>query len=371
MHRIRSSAFSLIVLAGGAAQAANIQSVVATPTATPQGQVQITVTKAGAGNCGARLLLGDGEIIAPFGFGTNPRTFTHTYAQPGSYTVTAQPRKKGNLGKCGGSAKTANVTVSSGGATSGRGVAAPATSERAPLKPVPVPVQAAPDEDRSLQGFRSVDVTPFATFAEVRVKLTFRADTITLTATPQVTGNASPVSTSTTNTSGGKLTLLGLTPARTYSYEVVTTGDVNIARTGTFTTRNRTVKLVVEEYHAVDDGDDTSDGDFKFTFSQPGLPSMTISHVIGTGDSVHANDELLFRKVQKDPFRLTVKVRESDEGSPTTSGSEIEQWRDFSLSGIGEPGGGKIPFQWDVNQTAGQNPFRVLIKGHLRVSFSQ
>ncbi len=108
--------------------AGNIQQVTATPNAVSPGQpVQIDVLRGGSGNCGAMVRFGDGEKTDPFGFGANPRVFTHSYATPGSYTVSAQPKRRGNLDPCSGPTRTTVVTVSSGGGG--------AVLERAPIGP--------------------------------------------------------------------------------------------------------------------------------------------------------------------------------------------------------------------------------------------
>ena len=128
----RSLVRSLLASAGllglaATAHAGNIQQVTATPNTVGPGQpVQIQVTRGGSGNCGARVQFGDGAATDPFGFGSNPRSFTHSYANPGTYTITAQPRRRGNLDPCNGSPKTTTVTVGSGGG---------AVFERAPVVP--------------------------------------------------------------------------------------------------------------------------------------------------------------------------------------------------------------------------------------------
>ncbi len=114
-HRLCAGAFATaaIVLGAGAAWAGSIHSVqTASSRITPGTPIQITVKRGGSGNCGARLVLGDGNVIGPFGFGTNPRVFSHSFANEGVYTITAQPRKHGSLAKCNGNARTTELIVS-------------------------------------------------------------------------------------------------------------------------------------------------------------------------------------------------------------------------------------------------------------------
>ena len=144
-RRAVGALFALTLLVGGTAQAARIEGVTASPGSTPpNAPVQVTVLKSGSGSCGALLDFGDGQSRGPFGFNTNPRVFTHPYAQPGTYTITAKPRKKGNLAACKGGPKTATVTVASPGGQGTALEAGPAPSRNLERKPQPMKAGAAP-----------------------------------------------------------------------------------------------------------------------------------------------------------------------------------------------------------------------------------
>jgi hypothetical protein len=64
-------------------------------------------------NCGMRLSWGDGtntddKVNQPQDV---PKVSSHTYAKPGTYTITAEPKHKGSTLKCAGKNMTTTVTV--------------------------------------------------------------------------------------------------------------------------------------------------------------------------------------------------------------------------------------------------------------------
>ncbi len=64
-------------------------------------------------NCGMRLSWGDGtntddKINQPQ---DSPKVSSHTYAKPGTYTITAEPKRKDSSLKCAGKNMTTTVTV--------------------------------------------------------------------------------------------------------------------------------------------------------------------------------------------------------------------------------------------------------------------
>jgi plastocyanin len=98
---------------------------------------QLEVASNGGMNCGLRINWGDGavsddKINQPQ---DNPKVLTHQYTQPGSYNVTAEPKRVGSSLKCGGQNKTAAVTVVA--APVAAPAAAPAASTAKPMAAAP------------------------------------------------------------------------------------------------------------------------------------------------------------------------------------------------------------------------------------------
>ncbi len=105
----------VLAIASGAALAANkIEGVTVAPATIKAGSsVTITVTgdETQGNNCGFRINYGDGD-----GFDVKvvnrdqfPRTFTKTYARPGTYTISAAGKKVTSHFPCTGGAKTTLV----------------------------------------------------------------------------------------------------------------------------------------------------------------------------------------------------------------------------------------------------------------------
>lgn len=373
----------ILLLLADAASAANIQQVTATPSSAGVGaQVQISVQKGGSGNCGALLLFGDGATFGPFGFGSNPRVFTHSYAQAGTYTITAQPKKKGNLAKCNGAARTTTVTITGGGGGGGkRPVAVPGGrptigKKRAPMKRQ----QRDPDDGKIIKVIKAVDVKPYANSVDFWIQLGADAR-VTVTATPQEAApNPSPVSVSKKLTAGKhtKFRLDGVSPGTAYKYKVVVNNQGGtFTKEGPFRTKKRSVRIVVREVHAIDDGDDTDAGEFGFTlhgYENPnGLyqPRVDFNHDISTGTMVNSNESVTFENVRERSLKVGVSVSESDSGFGNrgdASTRHFEKNLNLGWANDRKPGTQTRALSWDVKK-GGDNAFHVVMKVELRVSY--
>jgi len=110
------------------AQAGNINGIRVDPPSIVAGQqAQVTVDGQDEGNCGLRVEYGNGDVdVTRMSAGKDnfPRSFMHTFAGPGTFTVTAKGGREGSTLGCAGEAK-ATITV-------------------APAPPPPAPVVAAP-----------------------------------------------------------------------------------------------------------------------------------------------------------------------------------------------------------------------------------
>ena len=102
------------LLAAGAAHAGKISAVRAdTPSIVAGTQAKITVDGEDEAICGLRLEYGNGDVdVTKMNAGKDmfPRVFTHTYAQPGTFTIVAKGGRDGNTLGCTGNA-TATITV--------------------------------------------------------------------------------------------------------------------------------------------------------------------------------------------------------------------------------------------------------------------
>ena len=97
--------------------AQTLSGVTAAPAQAKVGEpVKATMTfdvKDNVLNCGMRLSWGDGtntddKINQPQ---DSPKVSSHTYAKPGTYTITAEPKRKDSSLKCSGKNLTTTVTV--------------------------------------------------------------------------------------------------------------------------------------------------------------------------------------------------------------------------------------------------------------------
>jgi hypothetical protein len=97
------------MLAAPLAQAGNIAGIrVDPPTATVGQQVTVIVDGQDEGNCGLRLEYGNGDVdVTRMSAGKDnfPRTFVHTFAGPGTFTMTAKGGRDGSTMSCAGEAK--------------------------------------------------------------------------------------------------------------------------------------------------------------------------------------------------------------------------------------------------------------------------
>jgi len=96
------------------AQAGSINGIRVDPSSVVTGQqVQVTVEGQDEGQCGLRLEYGNGDVdVTRMSAGKDnfPRSFTHTFAGPGTFTVTAKGGRDGSTMGCSGEAKaTINV----------------------------------------------------------------------------------------------------------------------------------------------------------------------------------------------------------------------------------------------------------------------
>ena len=96
------------------AQAGSIGGIRLDPPTVVTGQpVQVTIEGQDEGNCGLRLEYGNGDVdVTRMSAGKDnfPRVFSHTYAGPGTFTVTAKGGRDGSTMGCTGEAK-ATITV--------------------------------------------------------------------------------------------------------------------------------------------------------------------------------------------------------------------------------------------------------------------
>ena|GEM_PF-1258174 len=102
-------------LAAPLAHAGNIAGIRIDPPNVMTGQqVQVTVDGQDEGNCGLRVEYGNGDVdVTRMSAGKDnfPRSFMHTFAGPGTFTVTAKGGRDGTTMGCSGEAK-ATIVVS-------------------------------------------------------------------------------------------------------------------------------------------------------------------------------------------------------------------------------------------------------------------
>ncbi len=160
-----------LVMASGAAHALNkIESVRVEPAGIKAGSsVTITVTgdETQGNNCGLRINYGDGDgldvkVVDKDQF---PRTFTKTYARPGTYTVSAEGKKVTSHFGCIGRAR---VTLVVDALSTSAPAPTPAPVPVAP--PVSAPAASSPPAARTVgagcpQGYQASYVAPGGTYS--------------------------------------------------------------------------------------------------------------------------------------------------------------------------------------------------------------
>jgi hypothetical protein len=139
MKRTFLIASALTILSGAAFAANKLESVKLEPARIKAGSsVTITVTgdETQGNNCGFRINYGNGEGIDVKVTNNDqfPRTFTKTYPQPGTYTVSAESKKVTSHFGCSGGAK-ATLVVEALPAPAPVAAPAPATTMTTPAVP--------------------------------------------------------------------------------------------------------------------------------------------------------------------------------------------------------------------------------------------
>ena len=121
------------------AQSSSINSVKVAPATALVGQpVRVTVEGEVAGVCGLRVEYGNGDVdVTKMSESGDrfPRSFNKSYAQPGTYTITAKGGRDGMTFGCPGEAKT-TVTINA--------APKPAPAPEPPKAPAPPPPPPAP-----------------------------------------------------------------------------------------------------------------------------------------------------------------------------------------------------------------------------------
>lgn len=124
----------------GAAHAGKVTGVKAEPATIVAGtETKVTVDGEDENICGLRVEYGNGDVdVTKMSQGKDmfPRSFTHKYASPGTFTITAKGGRDGSTGSCQGSATT-TITVT---APPPKPAAAPAASAAAAAAAAPAPV---------------------------------------------------------------------------------------------------------------------------------------------------------------------------------------------------------------------------------------
>ncbi len=319
IHPLRCACLALALacafaLTAAAGQAAQIQWITASPTSVaPGGQVTITVKKSGSGNCGARIVIqrpGDpATIIGPFGFGTNPRVFTHTFAEAGTYDVIARPKKKGNLAACNGSEKATSVTVSSGGGGSrptgvfqksrDRVLTKKKPGDPGTMRPAATAGSIAKD-GLKVKLITGVQVKPSASSADfvVTTSVPARFSLHVLYAYPTKVCDRHYDGPGGTASIGGRrkhweTMVATLEPNRSYHFEICAETEKNVFEhyVGSFFTGRRTASVSINKVHIIDDGDAgiAGEGEMLFFFWVNGqaLPSSAVN--LSSGDTWNPN----------------------------------------------------------------------------------
>lgn len=140
-----------VAMISSAAFAANKIEGVTVSSAGIKAGTSVTITVAGdetqGSNCGFRINYGDGQgldvkVVNKDQF---PRTFSHTYAQPGNYTVSAEGKKVTSHLACAGGAKATLVVEAAAPAAAAATPAVAAAPGAAPaVKPGAKPVGVCP-----------------------------------------------------------------------------------------------------------------------------------------------------------------------------------------------------------------------------------
>lgn len=114
MSRLQRIAACAALLAAAQAHAGKVTDVRAEPSTIVAGsQAKITVEGEDENVCGLRVEYGTGDVdVTKMAIGRDnfPRSFMHTYAQPGTYTIIAKGGRDGHTLGCLGNAKT-TITV--------------------------------------------------------------------------------------------------------------------------------------------------------------------------------------------------------------------------------------------------------------------
>lgn len=229
------------------------------PVAT-NAPVTVTVSKTGQ-NCSFRINYGDGPGNGPHGF---PFSETHTYSQPGSYTISVWGVNGGGPPACNGGTETTQVTVTGNGNRPGNGgtvsiMEAPHSSDLGAKKP---------------EGIKLAKLTThgIVTPAKDHAKFTISANrsanlnlrVFALIPPPHRRCDESYSPLRAMPSFGKKLhwnaQIVGLSPSKTHYWEVCANdgmGDTAMD-SGTFKTGNRKVEVHFDMVKITDDSDSST-----------------------------------------------------------------------------------------------------------------
>jgi hypothetical protein len=113
MNKWTFTASALLAISAQAQTLSGIKVEPAQPKVGEAVKITLDFTNADNPNCGMKIVFGDGNATeAKINQAKDvPFVQMHTYAKPGSYTVTAEPKRAGSSLKCAGKNLTAALTV--------------------------------------------------------------------------------------------------------------------------------------------------------------------------------------------------------------------------------------------------------------------
>ncbi|MBW2243774.1 MAG: PKD domain-containing protein [Deltaproteobacteria bacterium] len=331
LRALRSLAFGFLLAVAGSTAAwavpGKLTGVTASPNPAPKNTaVSVTLTKTGAG-CGFKIHFGDGPGVGPFVFTGGSKVLTHTYSQPGTYTIQAWGKAKGSKQACKGGTKVGQVTVINASPNPGGN----GQIQKAPAKGVGNLKFKAPMKAQLTNLTTHAIVTPAKNHAKFNVtanrESTLKLRVFALIPPPNRRCDETLPPLKATFALGKKkqwsTKILGLAPSRKHYWEVCAKdsfGQTAMA-SGTFKTGDRRVEVSFDMIKITDDSDDLGDGELFFIFEAGGKKKNHDPGEQGTGDLFFTGKSIT---LDHPSSQLSIRIRGGDNDGDGFTSSPIK-----------------------------------------------
>ncbi|MCP5060060.1 MAG: PKD domain-containing protein [bacterium] len=362
LRALRSLAFGFLLAVAGSTAAwavpGALTGLTASPNPAPKNTVvSITLTKTGAG-CGFKINFGDGPGVGPFVFTGGSKVMTHTYTQPGTYTIQAWGKAKGSKQACKGGTKVGQVTVIN--ASENPGGNGNVQIQKAPALGAGGLKLKKPMKAQLVKLSTHATVMPGKDHAKFNVtasrESTLKLRVFGLVPPPNRRCDETLPPLKATFALGKKkqwsTQILGLAPSKKHYWEVCAKdgfGQTAMA-SGTFKTGNRRVEVSFDMIKVTDDSDDLGDGELTFIFEAGGKKKVYSAGEQGTGDLFFTGQSITIDPASS---QLSIKIRGGDNDGDGFTSSPIdipdgnhEDWGQINKTLTLSPEAGPTMYKW-------------------------